>query len=77
MFVIGELHGNLSEVVTIQIPEREIQRERERERERNRNRNRREVLEVKGGLGKREKEKKIGEKMKLFGHVGNSSSPAV
>lgn len=33
MFVIGELHRNLSEVVTIQVPVRERQREsRERAR---------------------------------------------
>ena len=33
MFVIGELHGNLSEVVSIQIPERQTDREEEQEEE--------------------------------------------
>ena len=33
MFVIGELHRNLSEVVSIQIPERQTDREEEEEEE--------------------------------------------
>lgn len=32
MFVTGELHRNLSEVVTIQIPERKREREREEQK---------------------------------------------
>ena len=42
MFVTGELDRNLSEVVTIQIPERKTEREREREREEEKSRTKRE-----------------------------------
>lgn len=68
MFEIGELHRNLSEVVAIQIPKLQIESTEG------------EMMTKEKGIKTniehiRKKTRK--EKMKLFNHVGNSSSPAV
>ena len=50
MFVIGELHGNLSEVVSIQIPERQTDREEEEEGGKQKKKEERQKWRMSGGF---------------------------